>query len=201
RPAPLAARKEALGKLMAGQSGAVRFGDHVDADGEGFYKQACDFGLEGIVCKRGDLPYRAGRTKDWLKVKCLKRQEFVIVGFTDPEGSRAGFGALLLAVHEGKDLVYAGKVGTGYTERTLLDLRRKMDKLAVDKPAFKNPPRGAEARRSHWVKPQDVVRERPKELPPEAEPKKPIKKPAAKKKGAVKIKKGSKPAVHPAPEE
>jgi len=232
RPAPLAERKEALGKLMAGQSGAVRFGDHVEADGEGFYKQACDFGLEGIVCKRGDLPYRAGRTKDWLKVKCLKRQEFVIVGFTDPEGSRAGFGALLLAVHEGKDLVYAGKVGTGYTERTLLDLRRKMDKLAVDKPAFKNPPRGAEARRSHWVKPQlvaevafgewtregilrhsafqglredkkpaDVVRERPKELPPEAEPKKPIKKPAAKKKGAVKIKKGSKPAVHPAPEE
>ncbi|HEV7505603.1 MAG TPA: DNA ligase D [Thermoanaerobaculia bacterium] len=234
RPAPLAARKEALGKLMEGQSGVVRFGDHVEADGEGFYKQACDFGLEGIVCKRADLPYRTGRTKDWLKVKCLKRQEFVIVGFTDPEGSRAGFGALLLAVHEGKDLVYAGKVGTGYSGRTLLDLRRKMDKLAVDKPAFKNPPRGAEARRSHWVKPQlvaevafsewtregilrhsafqglredkkpaDVVRERPKELPPEAESKTKsvAKKPAGKKKSPVKIKKGPKPAVHPAPEE
>ncbi len=157
RTAPLSARKEALGKLMEGQSGVVRFGDHVEAGGEGFYKQACDFGLEGIVCKRGDLPYRTGRTKDWLKVKCLKRQEFVIVGFTDPEGSRAGFGALLLAVHDGKDLVYAGKVGTGYSQRTLLDLRRKMDKLAVDKPAFKNPPRGAEARRSHWVKPRLVA--------------------------------------------
>jgi bifunctional non-homologous end joining protein LigD len=157
RPAPLAARKEALAKLMEGQSGVVRFGDHVEAGGEGFYRQACDFGLEGIVSKRADLPYRTGRSKEWLKVKCLKRQEFVIVGYTDPEGSRAGFGALLLAVHEDGDLVYAGKVGTGYTERTLLDLRRKMDKLAVDKPAFKNPPRGAEARRSHWVKPQLVA--------------------------------------------
>jgi bifunctional non-homologous end joining protein LigD len=237
RPAPLSERKAALGKLLgqagqSGQAGVVRFGDHVETDGEGFYAQACDFGLEGIVCKRADLPYRTGRTKDWLKVKCLKRQEFVIVGFTDPEGSRAGFGALLLAVHEGKDLVYAGKVGTGYNERTLLDLRRKMDKLAVDKPAFKNAPRGAEARRSHWVKPQlvaevafgewtregilrhsafqglredkkpaDVVRERPRELPPEAEPKKPVKRPAGKKNGSVKIKKGPKPAVRPAPQE
>ncbi len=239
RPSPLAARKEVLAKLLAGQAGpagTVRFGDHVEGGGEDFYHQACTFGLEGIVSKRLDLPYHAGRSKDWLKVKCLKRQELVIVGYTDPEGARAGFGALLLAVHDGKDFVYAGKVGTGYTEATLLDLRRKMDKLAVDKPAFKNPPRGAEARRSHWVKPQlvaevafaewtregilrhsafqglredkkpeDVVRERPKDLPPEAvsKPKSAAaKKPAAKKKkSSVKIKKGSKPAVLPAPEE
>lgn len=238
RPAPLAARKEALARLLEGQagsSGTVRFGDHVEAGGEDFYHQACTFGLEGIVSKRLDLPYRAGRSKDWLKVKCLKRQEFVIVGYTDPEGARAGFGALLLAVHDGKDFVYAGKVGTGYTERTLLDLRRRLDKLTVDKPAFKNPPRGAEARRSHWVKPQlvaevafgewtregilrhsafqglredkkpaDVVRERPKDLPPKAESKSKsatTKKPAAKKKSSAKIKKGSKPAVRPAPEE
>src|SRR4029077_2970363 len=123
RPAPLAARKEALAKLMEGQSGVVRFGDHMEAGGEGFYAQACDFGLEGIVSKRADLPYRTGRSKEWLKVKCLKRQYLVSVGYTDPEGSRAGFGALLLAAHEDGDLVYAGKVGTGYTERTLLDLR------------------------------------------------------------------------------
>ncbi|HEX4965277.1 MAG TPA: DNA ligase D [Thermoanaerobaculia bacterium] len=157
RPAPLAARKEALAALLAGQEGAVRFGDHVEDGGEAFYRQACGFGLEGIIAKRGDLPYRSGRGKDWLKVKCLKRQEFVIVGFTDPEGSRVGLGALHLAVHEGKDLVYAGKVGTGYTERTLLDLCQKLDDLAVAKPAFENPPRGAEARRSHWVKPQLVA--------------------------------------------
>ena len=156
RPAALAARKEALGGLLAGRAGAVRFGDHVRGGGEGFYRQACDFALEGIVSKRADLPYRAGRSKDWLKVKCLKRQEFVIVGFTDPEGSRVGLGALLLAVHEGRELVFAGKVGTGFTDRTLRDLRRRLDELAVDKPAFKNAPRGAEARRSHWVKPRLV---------------------------------------------
>jgi bifunctional non-homologous end joining protein LigD len=134
----------------------VRFGDHIRGGGEDFYRQACSFGLEGIVCKRADLPYHGGRSKDWLKVKCLKRQEFVIVGFTDPEGSRVGLGALLLAVNEGKDLVFAGKVGTGFTARTLNDLRKKLDKIIVDKPAFKNAPRGAEARRSHWVKPQLV---------------------------------------------
>ncbi|HEX3553734.1 MAG TPA: DNA ligase D [Thermoanaerobaculia bacterium] len=156
RPAPLAARKEALGALLSGRVGAVRFGDHILGGGEGFYRQACDFALEGIVCKRADLPYRAGRSKDWLKVKCLKRQEFVIVGFTDPEGSRVGLGALLLAVYEGRELVFAGKVGTGFTDRILLDLRRRLDKIVVDKPAFKNAPRGAEARRSHWVKPQLV---------------------------------------------
>ncbi len=156
RPAALEARKEALGSLLAGRTGVLRFGDHVHAGGEDFYRQACSFGLEGIISKRADLPYHGGRSKDWLKVNCLKRQEFVIVGFTDPEGSRVGLGALLLAVHEGKDLVYAGKVGTGFTDRTLRDLRKKLDKIVVDKPAFKSAPRGAEARRSHWVKPELV---------------------------------------------
>jgi bifunctional non-homologous end joining protein LigD len=150
-------RKRALDDLLAGRAGAIRMGDHVETDGEGFYRQACNFALEGIVCKRGDLPYQSGRTKDWLKVKCLKRQEFAIVGFTDPEKSRVGFGALLLAVNDEKgELVFAGKVGTGFNDRTLRQLRARMDKLEVDKPAFKNPPRGAEARRSHWLKPRLV---------------------------------------------
>jgi bifunctional non-homologous end joining protein LigD len=157
RPVPLEARKEALARLLAGHSGALRFGDHVQGAGEGFYRQVCGYGLEGIVSKRAALPYRAGRSKEWLKLKCLKRQELVIVGFTDPEGTRTGFGALLLAVHDGKDLVYAGKVGTGFSERSLVDLHRRLEKLVVDKPAFKNPPKGAEARRSQWVKPQLVA--------------------------------------------
>ncbi len=93
------------------------------ADGDDFFRQACSFALEGVISKRGDQPYRPGRGKDWLKVKCLRRQEFVIAGYTDPEGSRTGFGALLLAVHEGKELVLAGKVGTGFNEPTLRDLR------------------------------------------------------------------------------
>jgi bifunctional non-homologous end joining protein LigD len=157
RRSPLLARKQALDGLLAGRAGAIRMGDHVEADGEGFYRQACTFALEGIVCKRADLPYHSGRNKDWLKVKCLKRQEFAIVGFTDPEKSRVGFGALLLAVNDDKgELVFAGKVGTGFNDRTLRELRARMNKLEVDKPAFKSPPRGAEARRSHWLKPQLV---------------------------------------------
>ncbi|MFL6234117.1 MAG: DNA ligase D [Thermoanaerobaculia bacterium] len=232
RRAPLLERKRALDDLLAGRAGAIRMGDHVETDGEGFYRQACTFALEGIVCKRGDLPYHSGRTKDWLKVKCLKRQEFAIVGFTDPEKSRVGFGALLLAVNDGKgELVFAGKVGTGFNDRTLRELRARMNKLEVDKPAFKNPPRGAEARRSHWLKPQLVgevaftewtregilrhptfqgLREdkSPREIvreEPQAKGKKAEpKRPAAKTavtKKAKKVVKGPKPPLHPAPEE
>jgi bifunctional non-homologous end joining protein LigD len=162
RPAPLTARKEALTTLVmsggGGEAGpALRLSDHVQGQGEGFYRQACGFGLEGIVAKRADSPYQSGRGKDWLKIKCLKRQEFVIVGFTDPEGSRAGFGSLLLAVNNEKgELVFAGKVGTGFNGLLLRDLRKRLDKLERKTPAFQNPPRGAEARRSHWVEPKLV---------------------------------------------
>ncbi|HEV2851578.1 MAG TPA: DNA ligase D [Thermoanaerobaculia bacterium] len=156
RGATLADRKEALTRLLEGRDGAVRLGDHISGDGTEFYRHACNFALEGIISKRADLPYYSGRNKDWLKVKCLKRQEFVIVGFTDPEGSRVGLGALLLAVNQGKDLVFAGKVGTGFNSKLLRELRKRLDKLEIDKPAFKNAPRGAEARRSHWVKPELV---------------------------------------------
>ncbi|MEA2563463.1 MAG: bifunctional non-ous end joining protein LigD [Acidobacteriota bacterium] len=159
RPLPLLQRKEALTALLAGQpkEGILRLSDHVQGAGEEFYRHACDYALEGIISKRGDQPYRSGRGKDWVKVKCLKRQEMVIVGFTDPEGSRTGFGALLLAVNEGKDLVYAGKVGTGFNAKTLTDLRKKLGKLERETPAFKKAPRGAEARRSHWVEPKLVA--------------------------------------------
>lgn len=157
RQAPLLARKKALAEILAGRQERIRLGDHVPGGGEDFYRHACKLGLEGIVSKRAHAAYRSGRSKDWLKVKCLERQEFVIVGFTNPEKSRAGFGSLLLGVHEGGDLVYAGKAGTGFDERMLHDLRARLDKLEIDKPAFKNPPRGAEARRSHWVKPELVA--------------------------------------------
>jgi bifunctional non-homologous end joining protein LigD len=157
RPAPLTARKEALRALL-GENQTIRYSDHVQGQGEGFYQQACSFGLEGIIAKRADAPYRSGRGKDWLKVKCLKRQEFVVAGFTDPEGSRVGLGALLLGVHDpAGDLLYAGKVGTGFDQKLLRDLRKRLDKLERKTPAFANPPRGAEARRSHWVEPKLVA--------------------------------------------
>ena len=161
RGAPLLSRKDALAALLSGhpQEGKIRLSDHVQGQGDDFYRQACGFALEGIIAKRGDFPYHGGRSKEWLKVKCLKRQEFVIVGFTDPEGSREGFGALLLAVHgdEDNELVFAGKVGTGFDSRLLRDLRKRLDKLERKTPAFKNAPRGAEARRSHWVEPELVA--------------------------------------------
>jgi bifunctional non-homologous end joining protein LigD len=160
RGAALAERKRALAALLAaspqGKAGAIRYSDHVEGSGDDFYRHACTYALEGIIAKRADLPYRAGRGKDWVKVKCLKRQEFVIVGFTDPERSREGFGALHLAVNEGGKRVYAGKVGTGFDSRTLLDLRKRLDKIETKTPAFENAPRGAEARRSHWVEPKLV---------------------------------------------
>ncbi len=159
RPVPLLQRKEALTKLLDGQpkEGTIRLSDHVEGSGDAFYKHACDYGLEGIISKRSDLPYHSGRSKDWVKVKCLKRQEMVVVGFTDPEGSRSGFGALHLAVNEAKELVYAGKVGTGFNAKTLLAMRKRLDKLERKTPAFKKAPRGAEARRSHWVEPKLVA--------------------------------------------
>ena len=159
RGATLLDRKEALAGVLSGNtSPTIRFSDHVQGAGDAFYSQACRLSLEGIVSKRGDAPYRSGRGKDWLKIKCLKRQEFVVVGFTDPEGSRTGFGALLLGVHDGQGkLVFAGKVGTGFNDQLLRDLRKRLGKIERKTPAFANPPRGAEARRSHWVKPELVA--------------------------------------------
>ncbi|MBV8203236.1 MAG: DNA ligase D [Acidobacteria bacterium] len=161
RPAPLVERKEALRRLLeaagvtAGE-GPLRLSDHVTGQGEDFYRQACRFGLEGIVSKRADLAYHAGRSKEWLKVKCLQRQEMVIGGFTEPEGARAGLGALLLGVYEGAKLVYAGKVGTGFTAPVLRELRRRLERVERQAPPFANPPRGAEARGAHWVDPKLV---------------------------------------------
>jgi bifunctional non-homologous end joining protein LigD len=155
RRAPLAERKALLRKVV-GESPLVRFSDHVQGDGPSFFAEACKVGLEGIVSKRADSPYEATRGRAWQKVKCALRQEFVIGGYTDPQGSRAGFGALLLGVYDGDALRYCGKVGTGFDDAMLKRLSSQLAALAVDKPPFVNPPTGAEGRRAHWVKPQLV---------------------------------------------
>jgi bifunctional non-homologous end joining protein LigD len=160
RGAPLAERKRALEALLAGlpAGSPIRYGQHVLGRGDDFFREACGFGLEGIVAKRAALPYHPGRSKDWLKVKCIKRQELVVVGYTDPEGSRTGFGALLLAVHDDAGaLTFAGKVGTGFDQAALVRLHRKLKAIERKTPAFANAPRGAEARRSHWVEPKLVA--------------------------------------------
>jgi bifunctional non-homologous end joining protein LigD len=155
----LVERKALLRKLIPESAASLRFSADVHGSGEEFFKQACALGLEGAVSKRADSTYRGGaRTGDWIKVKCGKRQEMVIGGFTDPQGSRSGFGALLLGVYVADgSLCYSGKVGTGFNDRILASLRARLDKLAQSSSAFANPPRGYEAKGVHWVKPQLVA--------------------------------------------
>jgi DNA ligase D-like protein (predicted ligase) len=155
RPLPLRQRKQILRGLLT-FAGPLRFTEHRDTDGEAYFRQACASGWEGVIAKRADAPYRAGRTKDWLKFKCEAGQEFVIGGFTDPRGARTGFGALLLGYYDpGHDLVYAGKVGTGFTQQTLDSLHGTLAGLEQDRPPFdrgKLPRSGV-----HWVQPRLVA--------------------------------------------
>ena len=119
RPRPLRERKQRLHQLLD-FADPLRFTEHRVGDGVEFYAEACRQGWEGLIAKRADAPYVGGRTKDWLKFKCENNQEFVIGGYTDPQGSRTGLGALLLGVYDSDgQLVYAGKVGTGFDQQTL----------------------------------------------------------------------------------
>jgi len=156
--ASLAARKALLEKILKGQGAPLHLSGHVDGHGAEVFKQACAHGLEGIIAKDSTSTYATKRSRSWLKLKCNKRQELVIGGYTDPEGSRSGFGALLLGVYEKNSrLRYCGKVGTGFNEKLLASLKKRMDGLLQDEPAFDNPPKGADARRCHWVKPELVA--------------------------------------------
>jgi bifunctional non-homologous end joining protein LigD len=156
-PLPLEERKARLRKLVGGRkTGHIRYSEHVRGNGDAFFKQACRLGLEGIVSKRRDQPYRAGRHGGWLKSKCVQRQEFVVGGFTDPEGMRAGLGALLIGYYDRDRLVFSGKVGTGFTQNAATELRARLDRLEQKTCPFSPPPAGALGRRAHWVKPELV---------------------------------------------
>jgi len=154
---PLDERKARLKKLVgARKTGRIRFSEHIDGNGDAFFKEACRAGLEGIISKRRDQPYRAGRHGGWVKTKCVQRQEFVIGGFTDPEGMRAGLGALLIGYYEGERLIFSGKVGTGFTHKMALDLRARLDRIEIKASPFAPAPAGWLGRNAHWVKP-DLV--------------------------------------------
>ena len=161
RSRPLRERKELLKELLAAQarqSGTeiLRYSEHWIGQGEPLLAEACGAGLEGIVSKRGDDPYRSGRTRSWLKIKCGRSQEFVIAGYTDPAGARVGFGALLLGVHENGALRYAGKVGTGFNDASLRDLLARLEKIGRKTSPFSGAFRSAVFRKAHWVEPQLV---------------------------------------------
>lgn len=154
---PLESRKDKLRTILAGEGPPLKMGDHVRGNGERFFAEACKMGLEGIIAKRADRPYRAGRGADWVKVKCQKRQEMVIVGATAPKGHRTGIGALLLGVREGKGYRYAGKVGTGFSHASLDDLSKRLARIEVKAPQVEGAPRIKDAR---WVKPELVCQVR-----------------------------------------
>ncbi|WP_460423032.1 DNA ligase D [Pseudomonas sp. ZL2] len=155
RQCPLEQRRAALAKVLEkADEKRLRFSADFDQTVESLLDSACKMALEGLIGKRLGSSYLNRRSSDWIKLKCKQRQEFVIVGFTDPKGSREAFGALLLALHDERgELRYAGKVGTGFNSATLAQIHQRLAPLEVAKPQFRRPPTGAEAKGVHWLKP------------------------------------------------
>ena len=151
---PLEERKRRLAKLVGNQPGVIHYSDHVVGKGDAFFRLACKQGLEGIVSKRRDAAYSPGRGKTWLKTKCLMRQEFVIGGYTDPEGARTHIGALLVGYYDDGKLVYAGKVGTGFKQKDLVDIMRALAPIEVARSPFvPEPSRAWTGPNRRWVTP------------------------------------------------
>jgi bifunctional non-homologous end joining protein LigD len=160
RGLPLKARKELLRRVIP-RSGPLRFSDHVEGEGEALYGEVQRRGLEGIMAKRGDAPYRAGRSTQWLKLRVDRTDDFVVVGFSEPQGSRSGFGALHVAASDGEGLVYAGRVGSGFTDAELGRVRALLESTRRETPAFRGPaPTGKD---QVWVEPRLVCEVRYKE--------------------------------------
>ncbi|MGC2522581.1 MAG: non-homologous end-joining DNA ligase [Stellaceae bacterium] len=162
---PLIDRKERLGALLAHAAPCLYYSDHVIGQGPAFYEQACKLSVEGIVSKRIDAPYTPANRGLWRKVKCLNREEFVVVGGTDPEGRRPRLGALLLGYYDPDGrLIYAGRAGTGLNDAELERLWRRLQPLAVERmPLDVPPPRTSRfgsplvLSRVHWVRPELVA--------------------------------------------
>ena len=147
-------RKERLAALLKGVSSSILYGDHVIGKGEALFNAICAEGGEGILAKKADAPYRGERTRNWLKIKCIQRQEFVIVGWQQSD-RRIGFRSLFLGTHEHGKLRYVGKVGTGFNQAMLLQLMDKMKPLEIDEPVV-NIPR-SERKSGHWIEPKLVA--------------------------------------------
>jgi DNA ligase D-like protein (predicted ligase) len=151
---PLRHRKALLRQALR-FADPIRFTAHRNEDGEAYYREACRKGWEGIIAKRADSGYAHTRSRDWLKFKCVNQQEFVVGGYTDPQGERVGFGALLIGYYDEDELKYAGKVGTGYDDETLERLSDRLAAIERKTPAFgeEDLPRNG----VHWVTPELVA--------------------------------------------
>jgi len=156
---PLIERKTLLAGILddAPAGGAIRFSDHIETDGATMLRHACRLGLEGIISKRRDLPYRSERRGDWLKTKCTERQEFVIAGYVPSTTVARAIGALVLAVYEGGRLVHVGKVGTGYTESTARKLWAELDKIKRPTSPFPDKLPRIATNGVRWVEPKLVA--------------------------------------------
>ncbi|MFL5002070.1 MAG: DNA ligase D, partial [Xanthobacteraceae bacterium] len=158
--APLIERKEMLEQLLSGLSADVpiRFSGHFEEPGSVLLEHACRMGLEGIISKRRDAPYRSGRGGDWLKIKCANRQEFVVTGYAPSTVDSSAIGALILGYYDDGELRYAGRSGTGYTHRMARDLWQRLQPLRINKPPFARlPAEETRARNAKWVEPKLVV--------------------------------------------
>ena len=157
RRVPQLARKKLLRAALT-WSDPLRFTVHRREAGLELYAAACERGDEGVIAKRIDAPYTGGRSRDWLKFKCVRDQEFVVGGWTDPKGSRADLGALLVGYHDGDTFAYAGKVGTGFSAKVLADLAAKLAPLASDTSPFGTAAATLRKEKDvHWVRPELVV--------------------------------------------
>jgi len=156
---PLQKRKALLEDLLAGidAKGPLRYSDHVAGNGPRFFKQACEYGLEGIVSKLADSVYESTRSRSWLKVKCLKRQEFVIVGYTPSKRDFPGFGSLILGVYDKGKLIYSGRVGTGFSIKQRLELQKNLDRISQPAMPFATKPKDPGLRDARWAKPELVA--------------------------------------------
>jgi bifunctional non-homologous end joining protein LigD len=159
RNLPLRERKQRLRAVLPGGArGQLRFSEHVIGHGPKFFAEACALHAEGIVSKRAAAPYVSRRDRSWLKIKCVERQEFVIGGFTLPAGARSHLGALLLGTHGPRgELIYAGRVGTGFTQASLAELHEKLQGLVQAEAPFADPPRGGQTIGVRWVRPELVA--------------------------------------------
>ncbi len=131
----------------------LRFLAHINKDGVKYFKDACKKKWEGLVAKKADSPYKHSRSGDWLKFKCSNQQEFIIIGYTNPRGERIGFGALLIGYYKSKTLKYAGKVGTGFNDKMLYQLSKKLSRIERKTPPLEEDVHG---KNIHWVKPELV---------------------------------------------
>ncbi len=155
---PLLLRKDLLETVCkSAGTGLLRFSEHFEGNGEEFFRRACEYGIEGILSKQANSTYESTRNRNWLKVKCNRRQEFVIAGYTPASKGLPGFGALVLGIYEKGKLVYSGRVGTGFTFKQRTELQKLLDKIATKRSPLSSVPKDPGLKHTRWTEPRLVA--------------------------------------------